>query len=108
MKTSAFVFMFYIYFLYSPSSDIYYTGYSNDYNQRFIQHNTTDRDTFTSKHRPWLLAGVFEASKSEAEAIRIERFIKKQKSRRLVEKILSGEPLVGILAKLVRVPHLRD
>ena len=40
--------------------------------------------------------------------MKIERFIKKQKSRRLIEKIVIGESLEGKLAQLVRVPHVRD
>lgn len=73
--------MFYIYLLYSASADKYYVGYSNDYQRRFIEHNTTERITYTAKHRPWILKAVFECSIVETEAIRIERFIKKQKSR---------------------------
>ncbi len=100
--------MFYIYILYSASSDKYYVGYTNDYIRRIVEHNSSDRNTFTSKHRPWVLKAVFECSDSEAAAISIERYIKSQKSRKLIEKIISGEPLTGILARLVRVPSVRD
>ncbi|WP_186462327.1 hypothetical protein [Pedobacter suwonensis] len=37
-----------------------------------------------------------------------ERFIKSQKSRKLIERMVKGEMLTGILAQLVRVPHVRD
>jgi len=40
--------------------------------------------------------------------MKIERFIKRQKSRRLLEKLISGEIPDGKLAQLVRVPQLRD
>ena len=73
--------MFYICLLYSVSADKYYIGYSKDYQRRFIEHNTTERITYTAKYRPWILKAVFECSIEETEAIRIERFIKKQKSR---------------------------
>ena len=100
--------MYYIYILYSETSDKYYIGYSNDYYARVKQHNTSERNTYTSKHRPWKLAAVFECGKDRGIAIRIERFIKRQKSRKLIEKIISSEKLGGELAQLVRVPHVRD
>ena len=77
--------------------------------KRVIEHNTTPHNTFTSKHRPWELIAVFKVSSLEAEAMRIERFIKKQKSQTLIRKLI--DPTVfptGLLAKLVRVPHVRD
>lgn len=100
--------MFYIYILYSASADKYYVGYSNDYRQRLIAHNTSDRLTYTSKHRPWELKAAFEAGEDEGKAIIVEKFIKKQKSRSLIEALVRGEKLHGELAQLVRVPHLRD
>jgi len=38
--------MYYIYILYSPSSDKYYVGYTNDYNRRLLEHNEGVRTTF--------------------------------------------------------------
>ena len=100
--------MFYIYILFSKSSDVYYVGYSNDVLRRLIEHNTALHLTYTSKHRPWVLKAAFECSHVEAEAIKVERFIKKQKSRGLIEKMILGTPLTGILSQLVRVPYVRD
>ncbi|RWU04342.1 GIY-YIG nuclease family protein [Pedobacter chitinilyticus] len=100
--------MFYLYILYSDNSDKYYIGYTNDYERRFHEHNHSDRTTFTSKHRPWILKVVFECGEIEIEAIHLERFIKKQKSRKLLERLIDGEALTGILAQLVRVPYVRD
>jgi putative endonuclease len=51
---------------------------------------------------------VFHCSESEEEAIRIERFIKKQKSRSFIERMLKSEEFDGVLAQLVRVPQVRD
>ena len=64
--------MFYIYIIYSSSSDLYYIGYSNNPQRRLNEHNTKVFQTFTSKHRPWILKAVFECDFSEREAIRIE------------------------------------
>ncbi|MEH3112009.1 GIY-YIG nuclease family protein [Pedobacter terrae] len=99
---------YYLYVLYSKVSDLYYVGYTSDYIRRLEEHNSLSVGTYTSKHRPWHLEAVFSCGTVEADAIRFERFIKRQKSRRLIERIVQGEMLTGILAQLVRVPHVRD
>jgi len=100
--------MYFIYILYSIASDIYYVGYTGDVEQRLKQHNELAEDTFTSKHRPWVLKAVFSCGESRGLAMRVEKFIKKQKSKAFIETLIQGVPLTGILAHLVRVPHLRD
>jgi len=94
--------MFYLYILYSLSSDKYYVGYTSDPNRRLEEHNTSEMTTYTSKHRPWVLKAVYLCGELESDAIRIERFIKKQKSRNLLERLIEGSVLTGILAQLVR------
>ncbi|MDR4988541.1 MAG: hypothetical protein RG741_06870, partial [Bacteroidales bacterium] len=73
-----------------------------------FQHNNSERLTFTSKNRPWSLLAVFECGTVRKEALNMERFIKRQKNRQLIQRMIRGEPLEGRLAQLVRVPHLRD
>ena len=102
--------MYYIYILYSSRGDKFYVGYSSNYQLRLIQHNTQEYfNTYTSKYRPWKISAVFECSSEESTAIKTERFIKKQKSRKLIEQLIdpSFQPN-GSLAQLVRVPHMRD
>jgi putative endonuclease len=100
--------MYYLYILYSSSADKFYVGYTNNYLRRFDEHNHSNHPTFTSKYRPWILAAVYQCGKTESEAVKIEKFIKKQKSRKLIEKLIDGTEVNGILAQLVRVPHVRD
>jgi len=102
------VFMYYIYILHSASCDIYYVGQTDNIDIRLQAHNSSDRNTFTSKHRPWRLAALFECGDSRSDAMRLEKFIKNQKSKALILKMISAEPLSGVLAQLVRVPHVRD
>jgi putative endonuclease len=78
--------MFYIYILYSESANKYYIGYTNDTVRRLIEHNTTDEIKFTTKYRPWKMLVSLEVSYSRGDAMIMERFIKRQKSR----KFLSG------------------
>lgn len=79
--------MYYIYILYSASADKYYVGYSTDTTRRLDEHNTKPLNTYTSKHRPWILKDAFACGETEAEAMRIEKFIKQQKSRSLLERL---------------------
>ena len=101
--------MFYIYILYSSSADKYYVGYSHNPSKRLIEHNTKPFNTYTSKYRPWVLAAMFACSQNEAAVIQIERFIKKQKSRKFIEQLINPDFIPqNKLAQLVRVPHMRD
>jgi putative endonuclease len=94
--------------LYSPSSNFYYVGYSNDPHRRLIEHNNKPFNSFTSKHRPWFLKTIFQCE-TESDAMSLEKFIKKQKSRKFIEKLCDPAViLTGRLSKLVRVPHMRD
>ena len=100
---------YYLYILYSTSSDKYYIGHSWNYKERLIHHNTDDKNTFTSKHKPWILKAVFEIGNDRGEALKVEKFIKKQKSRNLLQQLIDPDFVPkGRLAQLVRVPHVRD
>ena len=101
--------MFFLYIIHSKTSDIYYIGYSTDPWKRLSQHNSEDHPTFTSKHRPWTLKAVFLIGNEEGTAIEIERYVKAQHSKKLIQKLI--DPLfvaTGQLAQLVRVPHMGD
>ena len=98
----------YIYIIYSETVDKHYVGYSKDPWVRVIQHNANSKDKYTGRAKDWFLAAIFSVV-DEHVAIRLERFIKKQKSRTLIVKLCQEEFVPdGELAQLVRVPHLRD
>ena len=101
---------YYIYILFSEKHDKYYVGYTSNYLSRLIQHNNQEHfNTYTSKYRPWSLAAVFECGDKEREAIKIERFIKKQKTRKFIEQLINPSFIPqDSLSQLVRVPHMRD
>ncbi|MCG9899517.1 MAG: GIY-YIG nuclease family protein [Hydrotalea sp.] len=100
--------MYYIYVIYSERSNKYYVGYTQDYIKRLYEHNTSQRNVYTSKYRPWDLKAVFSCGSDVSVAVQIERFIKRQKSRKFIESLINGEGFTGILAQLVRVPQERD
>jgi putative endonuclease len=99
-----------IYILFSESADKFYVGYTQDPKERLLKHNEQENfNTYTRKFRPWKIFALFEASTDKNLAIQIERFIKKQKSRRFIEMLCDeNSQLSGILAQLVRVPNIRD
>ena len=99
--------MFYVYILYCENSDLFYVGSTNDFERRLAEHNNHEKNKFTSRHDLWELKLVL-AFTSRTEAMQMEKFIKKQKSRSFIEKLIIGENLTGKLAQLVRVPHVRD
>lgn len=98
-----------IYILFSDQANKYYVGYSKDPWKRFEQHLTNEGNTFTGKFKNWRMMAVFEVGNDESEAMRIERFIKKQKTRRFIELLISPDFVPkDKLALFVRVPLLRD
>ena len=96
--------MHFIYIIYSTKADRYYVGESADPRKRLIKHNAGDLKTYTGKHIDWQLKAVFEIDGSRAQAIAIEKFIKRQKSRVFLEKIIEHDFVPsGKLAALKRV-----
>ena len=82
--------MFYIYVLYSNGSDRYYIGLTNDVDRRLKEHNNPlVYNKYTAKYIPWELKVSFECSESRGEGLIIERFIKNQKSRHFIEKLIA-------------------
>jgi putative endonuclease len=80
---------YYVYILKSILSSRYYIGSSENPTRRLEFHNTKEKG-FTSRYRPWEI--VYEKEfldKSAAQAV--ERKIKNWKSRKMIEKLISGE-----------------
>ena len=99
---------YYIYILQSKTLDRYYVGYSSNPWVREEQHNLNGVEKYTGRAKDWELKCVFEAP-SKQVAISLERFIKRQKSRVFIERLIEPTTILnGRLVELVRVPHLRD
>ena len=100
--------MFYVYIIYSKTADKYYTGNSENPLERILQHNESDTDKYTGKYSNWELVAVFKVSENKGDAMVLEKFIKKQKTRKLIEKLINPNYIpTDSLAQLV-IPHLRD
>jgi len=80
--------MFYIYILLSERSGYHYIGHSDDPVRRLSEHNNIDKDTYTSKHRPWKIVFQYPVSETRSDAIIIEKYLKNRKSKVLLKKLV--------------------
>ena len=79
--------MHYVYIIYSPSLDRFYTGETVDVNARLAQHNTGHyQGASTSAATDWEIFLEVEC-RDRSHALQLERFIKKQKSSRFIRKL---------------------
>ncbi|WP_025865516.1 GIY-YIG nuclease family protein [Prolixibacter bellariivorans] len=95
--------MFYLYILHSPSSDIFYVGSTDNVERRLDEHNYLSENSFTSKHRPWHLIVAFEIGHSRTIALKIEKHIKRQKSRKYIEDIIERNSIDRLIARFSSV-----
>ncbi|MEQ8625399.1 MAG: GIY-YIG nuclease family protein [Vicingaceae bacterium] len=79
---------YFVYILYSERIDKYYVGKSENPNNRLNYHNSDNNRIWTKRGKPWESKTSIEFE-NEAQATKAERFIKKQKSRKFIEKIIS-------------------
>lgn len=98
---------FFIYILFSQSTNKYYVGHSEDPIRRLSEHNCGIHQKSTTSGRPWELKAIFEVQGDRGQALKVEGFIKKQKSRKLIELLINPDFIIaGYLDQLVRVPHV--
>ena len=84
--------MFYIYILYSRSADKFYIGQTPDVHKRLQEHNNpVEKSKFTAKFIPWEIAVFFPVSDLRADAMKVEKFIKAQKSRKFILKLIENK-----------------
>jgi putative endonuclease len=78
----------YCYILYSHKLNKYYVGSTIDIRRRLEEHNR-GKEKFTSTGTPWALVHK-EVFKSLTEARQRELYIKKMKSRKYIESLISS------------------
>ena len=81
--------MFYTYILYSEKLDKYYIGSTNDIERRLKEHNRK-KGKYTDTCIPWIL--VWKKDFEMVQDARKEEFrIKRKKSRKYIEDLISGK-----------------
>ncbi|OGI65543.1 hypothetical protein A3A95_02910 [Candidatus Nomurabacteria bacterium RIFCSPLOWO2_01_FULL_39_18] len=79
---------YYVYFLKSLKDGRYYVGVSNDVTRRLEEHNK-GLSKFTAPFSPYELKRVEKFVKIE-DAYKRENFIKKKKSKKIIELIINS------------------
>jgi putative endonuclease len=78
---------FFVYILQSEQDGSYYIGYSEDPEKRIEDHNS-GRARYTRHKIPWKLV-YQEKFNTKTEALKRERFLKKQRNREFYFKLIS-------------------
>ena len=90
--------MYFVYILHAPASDIYYTGQTDNLPLRLQFHNELSQNSFTSKHRPWVLKRSIPVE-SRSTAILIEKYIKGRKSKKFIERLIEDQEAIEKLLR---------
>ena len=84
----------YLYIIYSKDLDKFYTGETSNIEERITLHNThTFKNAFTKAASDWKLMLCFPC-KDRTEALFLERFIKRMKSKKFNQKIIDNPNLL--------------
>ncbi|MCH7675296.1 GIY-YIG nuclease family protein [candidate division KSB1 bacterium] len=78
-----------LYIIHSDRLNSYYVGISQNVNSRIESHNSSAKG-WTRRGRPWQIAFTKEFENRQ-EAHKWEQWIKAQKSKKLIEKIITGQ-----------------
>ena len=79
--------MFAVYIIRSVRDDRFYTGHTEDIEQRMREHNN-GRSHYTKGKGPWTLVYIEEFN-TRSDAMKREAEIKNRKSRRFIEKLVN-------------------
>ena len=80
---------FFTYILYSDTLDRFYIGYTEDLDKRLLEHRSGD-SRFTSRADDWRYV-YYQGFSTRSEANRLERSIKRSKSRKSLMRYIHSE-----------------
>ncbi len=83
--------MFYIYILFSKTANKHYVGHSENPAEKLLQHNSNTTDKYTGKWNDWVMLAIFSVGETIQAAKEVEDFIKRQKSKKLLLKLIDNE-----------------
>lgn len=89
--------MHYFYIIYSYSTDSYYIGETRNLENRIKKRNNhTFQKAYTKKAIDWEYVLKYECS-NRLNAQKIERFVKKMKSRIFIQKLINNPDIISKL-----------
>jgi putative endonuclease len=84
----------FVYILFSEKIDLFYIGQSSDPFQRLEQHNNPfENQNWTRKGIPWEIYLTIPAQ-NQNQAMRIEHYLKKMKSRKYLQMLKENPDLI--------------
>ena len=78
--------MYYVYILQSKVDKTFYIGYTSNLDLRLKEHNE-GKSRYTKKKIPWKIV-YSETFENKSEAIKRERFLKKQKNKEFYRSLI--------------------
>jgi putative endonuclease len=75
--------MFTVYVLFSPNFNKHYTGFSSDFDKRFVSHNILGIKGWTKAFRPWTVIYTKDFS-NKNEAMTYEKWLKTGAGRKFI------------------------
>ncbi len=78
---------YFVYIIQSQKDASFYIGYTSDIEQRIQKHNKATTG-YSSRKAPWKLV-YFEECEDKTAAIKRERFIKNQKSKEFILRLIA-------------------
>ena len=84
-----------VYILFSPTMEKHYIGMATtSAEERLEKHNSgVFEDNFTAKGIPWILCKSISCE-NNSQALKIEKFIKKMKSKVFIQKIIDDNDIL--------------
>ncbi|MDY7394771.1 GIY-YIG nuclease family protein [Aureibaculum sp. 2210JD6-5] len=89
----------YLYIIFSSSVDKYYIGETYDLNVRLSRHNAhTYKNSFSKIASDWEYCLTMECQ-SKQDAVFLEKFIKRMKSKKFIEKVINKPEILKDILK---------
>jgi len=84
--------MMYLFILKSEAEGGFYVGNNNDPWAKLSEINSNETvESYTGKHKPWVMKSVFKINEGRLSAKQIVTFIKRHQEFNLIEKMIDPE-----------------
>ena len=91
--------MHYLYIIYSKTIDKYYVGETPDVENRITQHNNHHfKTSYTKAADDWTVLLKYQCQ-NKKEALFLEKYTKRMKSRKFIEKIIKNPEILSDILK---------
>ncbi|TAJ11584.1 GIY-YIG nuclease family protein [Marinilabiliaceae bacterium JC017] len=92
---------YFVYILHCEKAGKYYVGQTSDPHKRLQEHNSYESmHKYTAKYKPWTLEAYFVVSDERGDAMKVERYIKNQKSALFIRDIIANYHSVSFIDEL--------